>query len=325
VHPLGTGWEVAQGRNVVGSIVRRRLDRWQEGQQLQLWSEARHGAAARGSSNHTPAPVEQSYRVVQEGIERLAVNYARDGDLGRAAKALQPQRKAIASASTLEELQQKHPAAPVSIVPPTRDDHDPPYLLISETVQNAISQFDRGSAPGGSGLRTSHLQDMLRSSSEQARAALLLELTGFVNHSFHGHLPELLFPWFFGAPLTAFAKCGGGVKPLVVGETLRRLTSKLGVSIVKDRAAMYFGRQDDPYVPVQLGVGVRGGAEIAVHLVRSVVEAHGGDDSFALRTFDFTNAFNEVSRQKILDFVSEKSPELYPYVKMCYAKTSDLW
>jgi hypothetical protein len=76
---------------------------------------------------------------------------------------------------------------------------------------------------------------------------------------------------------------------------------------------------------VQLGVGVRGGAELAVHLVRSVVEAHGGDDSFALRTFDFTNAFNEVSRQKILDNVQEKYPELYPYVNLCYAKTSHLW
>jgi hypothetical protein len=67
------------------------------------------------------------------------------------------------------------------------------------------------------------------------------------------------------------------------------------------------------------------GAEIAVHLVRSVVEAHGDDDSFALRTFDFTNAFNEVSRQKILDIVHEKYPELYPYVKMCSAKSSHLW
>jgi hypothetical protein len=73
-----------------------------------------------------PAPVEQSYRVVLEGIERRAVNYARDGDLGRAAKALLSRRKAVASAPTLKELQQKHPAAPVSIVPPTRDDHDAP-------------------------------------------------------------------------------------------------------------------------------------------------------------------------------------------------------
>jgi hypothetical protein len=106
---------------------------------------------------------------------------------------------------------------------------------------------------------------------------------------------------------------------------VRRPTSKLGVSIVKARAAMYFGPQDDPYIPVQLGVGVRGVAEIAVHLVRSVVEARGGDASLALRTFDFTNALNEVSRQKILDIVQEKYPELYPYVKMCYAKTSHVW
>jgi hypothetical protein len=213
----------------------------------------------------------------------------------------------------------------VPIVPPTRDDHGPPYTFTSETVQNAISQFDCGSAPGGSGLRPSHLQDILRASSEQAKAALLSELTAFVNRSFHGHLSERLVPWFVGAPLTAFAKNGGGVRPLAVGEMLRRLTSKIGVSIVKDRAAMYLGPQDDPYVPVQLGVGVRGGAEIAVHLVRSVVEAHGGDDSFALRTLCFNDAFNEVSRQKILDTVQEKYPALYPYVKMCYAKSSHLW
>jgi hypothetical protein len=100
---------------------------------------------------------------------------------------------------------------------------------------------------------------MLRGSSEQARAALLSELTAFVNRSFQGHLPELLVPWFVGVPLTAFAKNGRGVRPLAVGETLRRLTSKLGVSIVKDRAAMYLGPQDDSYVPVQLGVRVRGG------------------------------------------------------------------
>jgi hypothetical protein len=107
------------GLNVV-SNVRRRLDRWQEGQQLQLRSEVRNGSAAWGASNHTPAPVEQPYRVVQESIERRTVNYARDGDLGRAAKALLPQRKAAFSTSTLEELLQKHPAAPVPIVPPVR-------------------------------------------------------------------------------------------------------------------------------------------------------------------------------------------------------------
>jgi hypothetical protein len=73
---------------------------------------------------------------------------------------------------------------------------------------------------------------------------------------------------------------------------------------------MYFGPQDDPYVPVQLGLGVHGGAEIAAHLVRSVVEAHGGDASFALRTFAFSNPFNEVSGQKILGIAQEQYTEL---------------
>jgi hypothetical protein len=153
---FGHCWAVAQGRKccqyrpqAAGQVA--------GGHQLQLWREARDRAAARaaarGASSHTPAPVEQSHWVVQDGIEWRVLNYASDGDLGRAAKALLPQRKAVASASTLEELQPKHLAAPVPIVPPTRDDHDPPYLFTSETVQKAIALFNSGSARGGSGLR----------------------------------------------------------------------------------------------------------------------------------------------------------------------------
>jgi hypothetical protein len=33
----------------------------------------------------------------------------------------------------------------------------------------------------------------------------------------------------------------------------------------------------------------------------------------------------QVSRQKFLDILQEKYPELYRYVKMGYAKTSQLW
>jgi hypothetical protein len=76
--------------------------------------------------------------VVQEGIERRAVIYARDGDLGRAAKTLLSRRKAVTSASTVEELQQKHPAAPAPIVPPTRDDHNPPYLFTSVILRDRL-------------------------------------------------------------------------------------------------------------------------------------------------------------------------------------------
>jgi hypothetical protein len=117
----------------------------------------------------------------------------------------------------------------VPILPPARDDHDRLYMFTFETVQKAISQFDRGPMPGGSCLRPSLLQDMLRASSEQARGALLSALTEFVNRSFNDHVPELLVPWFVEAPLTALVKNDAGVRPLAVGETLRPLTSNLSL------------------------------------------------------------------------------------------------
>jgi hypothetical protein len=61
-----------------------------------------------------------------------------------------------------------------------------------------------------------------------------------------------------------------------------------------------------------------------VPLGRATVDARDGDLSFALRKFDSTNDFNEISRENILDYVQEKYAGLYKYVKMCYAKTSSL-
>jgi hypothetical protein len=98
---------------------------------------------------------------------------------------------------------------------------------------------------------------MLLASSEQARAALLLELTAIVNRSFRGHLPELVVPWSVRALLTVLRKTVGGGRPLAVFETLKRLSSKLGVSIVKDRAAMYFDPQHDLTSRCSWGRGTR--------------------------------------------------------------------
>jgi hypothetical protein len=62
------------------------------------------------------------------------------------------------------------------------------------------------------------------------------------------------------------------------------------------------------------GISVTGGAEIAAHLVYSMVEAHGEDTSYMLRIFDFTNALNEIFRQTSLDIVPENYTELCTHV-----------
>ena len=68
-------------------------------------------------------------------------------------------------------------------------------------------------------------------------------------------------PFFFGASLVALRKKAGGVRPIAVGCTLRRLVAKVASGMVRDLMAHLLS-------PRQLGYGVRGGAEAAVHATR---------------------------------------------------------
>ena len=85
----------------------------------------------------------------------------------------------------------------------------------------------------------------------------------------------------------ALNKKSGGVRPIAVGCTLRRLVAKVaGFSVVDDMAALL--------APRQLGYGVRGGAEAAVHAARSFLSDM--DPDAAMVKLDFSNAFNSIRR-----------------------------
>ena len=63
----------------------------------------------------------------------------------------------------------------------------------------------------------------------------------------------------------ALEKPGGGVRPIAVGCTLRRLVAKIAGQLVVDEMAELLS-------PRQLGYGVRGGAEAAVHACRKYLQ-----------------------------------------------------
>ena len=67
-----------------------------------------------------------------------------------------------------------------------------------------------------------------------------------------GRVPETVRPFFFGATLVALEKPGGGVRPIAVGCTLRRLVAKIAGQLVVDEMAELLS-------PRQLGYGVRVG------------------------------------------------------------------
>ena len=104
----------------------------------------------------------------------------------------------------------------------------------------------------------------------------------------------------------------GGVRPIAVGEVLRRLTSRLCCSAVR-------GNCPDVFLPSgQIGVGIRGGLEAAIHSLSSVIDSQGSNPDLCCLKVDFSNAFNECHRSSFLERVQKDFPEIFAWTQWCY-------
>ena len=180
-------------------------------------------------------------------------------------------------------------------------------------VKSAIFSFPQGSSGGLDGLLPQHLKDLIRI--EGASTALLLAVTRFINLVLSGMVPAEVRHVFFGARLIALAKKDGGTRPIAIGCTFRRLVAKLASQQACHLLSGYFGHR-------QVGVGISGGMEAAVHSVRQYVENL--DTGHVIAKLDFKNAFNCIHRDAVLEAVGEYLPSLYPLVHSAYASPSYL-
>ena len=108
--------------------------------------------------------------------------------------------------------------------------------------------------------------------------------------------------------------CLPDVRPIAVGEALRRLTGKC----LCYKASEFFQ-------PLQFGVACASSSEKVVHGFRSYMDKHWEDDDFTVVKVDMCNALNLVSRQAILDECALHFPELLPWATWCYAAHPLLW
>ena len=74
----------------------------------------------------------------------------------------------------------------------------------------------------------------------------------------------------------------------------------------------------------QVGVGIPGGLEGAIHAVRHALSQLGGDESLTLLKIDMKNAFNECSRTAFLSRVYKDFPEISRWVYWCYNQPAEL-
>ena len=176
-----------------------------------------------------------------------------------------------------------------------------------------VRSFPAGSSGGPDGVRPKHILDLV--SCPVAGPKLLTALTSFVNLLLSGRCPRAISPILFGANLIALSKKSGGVRPIAIGYTWRRIAAKCANAFAVTKVADYL-------YPLQVGVGVSGGCEAAVHATRRFLDSM--PIGHVIAKLDFSNAFNSIHRQSVLSQVDRLVPELSAFCLSAYGSPSAL-
>ena len=116
----------------------------------------------------------------------------------------------------------------------------------------------------------------------------------------------------------ALRKPNGSLRPIAIGETIRRLTSKVAVDLITERAREIFE-------PLQLGVKTPNGCEAIVHAARQWFSRNCSDPGKVDISVDVSNAFKTIHRAAVLRAVRVHFPSLSPWVDCCYRRKSTLY
>ena len=251
----------------------------------------------------------------QEQNSRRALLMVREQNLSKATQCLLSAGLAENTEETFNILCSKHPAGPSCNEEflPT----DACYSTSSSEVNDVLASFARGSSPGRSCLRFEHLKDAITCPTPAVAEKALQQLTALINLFLTGCIPPTVRAHFCGGKLIALKKPAGGIRPIAIGETLRRLCAKLVCRQINPRVK-------NSLFPTQVGVGVKSGCESVIHSVRELLFQKNSSSKSVLLKVDLENAFNLVSRPCFLEIVREQFPEFFNWVNCCYGEVSIL-
>ena len=194
-----------------------------------------------------------------------------------------------------------------------------PCLSPDFDIRALLHSFPKDTACGPSGL---HIQHLIEASVVPLQFPICAVLRDVVNLLISGKVPVQVARFLAGGNLVALEKnkfnCPPDIRPIAVGEAIRRLAGKCLCVITKEKA-------HDFLAPLQLGVACPAGAEKIIHGLRGCVDEHWHDADFAVLKIDLHNAFNQIFRQAVLDACGLHFPELLPWSSWCYGQHPALW
>jgi hypothetical protein len=106
-----------------------------------------------------------------------------------------------------------------------------------------------------------------------------------------------------------------GVRPISVGEVLRRIVGKAILSVIKPEIVSSAGN-------LHLCAGQASGCEAAVHAIGDIFDKQ---STGALLLVDADNAFNCLNRKVLLHNIRYQCPSMAIYIRNCYSTHSRLF
>ena len=127
-----------------------------------------------------------------------------------------------------------------------------------------------------------------------------------------GECPEEVLRANLGSRLLALRKPNGKLRPVAIGSVLRRLAARAACAVLKDSMAGAVG-------PHQYGVGRRAGCELVHKCVCALVDE---DPTRVVMAFDACNAFGSMPRQRVVQGVADRLPDLMGTVEAWLGRTT---
>ena len=297
----------------IKDLVEKRLQKWKAGEIWELLEEARYlqkKRAARWASSENENISKAFARRVGlgkvKGAMKMLCEKSQDGGI-------------VCNEKTKAMLREKHPAAAEKDERACLKGEYKPvpeclYEKLDEFLVHKAALMGRGAA-GPSGLDSDDWRAMLATRGfgdegkrlRQAVAEAAQRLcTEFVD-------PDAVEALLRGREVP-LPKGKDDIRPIGIGETLRRIMGRCIMKVVADDVQGACGA-------TQVCAGFEGGCEAAIHATRQMFQE---DETEAALLVDAKNAFNSLNRKVALHNIARLCPAFYPFLVNCYRRPAKL-
>ena len=292
--------------------LKRRLEHWKRGDIDNLLIEGKTI-----QSRLLSLPSQKS----EKNTPRRFAQFMEEGKVNNAMRLLQKSNNRgilPLTEETFEVLLEKHPPASkadeeVLLKDEINDIHPVIYECIdSEYVKEAAKRTKGAAGPSGldaDGWRRILLSANFGNTSEDLRKAIAQMTRRLCTDKNAQNISA-----FLASRLIPLDK-NPGVRPIGVGEVLRRIIGKIVMKVVKKDVITSTGS-------LQLCAGQDAGCEAAIH---SSYDLFHQDETEAVLMVDASNAFNSINREAFLHNIKVICPAISTYVFNCYSSPSDLF